>query len=136
MAVTYEDIAPWCEEKFIQGGGPGGQNVNKLATTVQLRFDLANCTAFAEPTRNRMWRKLESKLTNDGALIIRANEHRTQERNREAARSRLVSMLNDAARRQKFRVPTKPSRTAKKKRADAKTRRGAVKQLRGKVKPD
>ena len=136
MPIKYSDLAPWCEEKFIQGGGPGGQNVNKVASTVQLRFDLAGCDAIAMPAKLRIQRKLESRLTNDGVLILKANEHRTQELNRDAARSRLVAMLNEAASRPKFRVPTRPSRAAKKKRADTKTRRGAVKRLRGKVDPD
>ncbi|MBB36872.1 MAG: aminoacyl-tRNA hydrolase [Hirschia sp.] len=136
MPITKADIVPWSEENFIRGGGPGGQNVNKVASTVQLRFNLAECETIEAPAKARIMRQLQSRITNDGELIVRSNEHRTQERNREAAWARLLTMLNEAARRPKFRVPTRPSRAAKRKRIDTKTKRGAVKALRGRIDPD
>lgn len=135
MPIVYSDIAAFCEERFVQSGGPGGQNVNKVATTVQLRFDLAGCDTIPDAAKARIRRKLESRLTKDGELLVRASEHRSQDRNREAARSRLITTLNEAAQRQAYRVPTRPSLSAKKKRADSKTKRGQVKKLRGRVKP-
>ena len=135
MPITFEDIAPFCEESFIRAGGPGGQNVNKVATAVQLRFRLDACTAIPDAAKARIRNKLQSRLTNDGELILKASEHRSQERNREAARMRLLNLLKESSKRDKYRVPTRPSKTAKARRTDTKTKRGSVKKLRGRVSP-
>ena len=135
MAITYETIAPFCEERFIRSAGPGGQNVNKVATSVQLRFDLKSCDTLTASQKARIEKKLESRLTQQGELLLRASEHRTQERNRQAARIRLVNLLNEAEKQQAYRVPTRPSLAAKRKRVENKTRRSSLKKLRGRVQP-
>ncbi len=133
--ITFLDLEPFIEESFIRAGGPGGQNVNKVSTAVQLRFDLAACDTIVDAAKMRISRKLASKLTKEGVLIIKAQQHRTQQMNRDDARERLVAMLNEAAHKPKFRVASRPSLSAKRKRTDTKTKRGQVKKLRGRVNP-
>ena len=120
------------EEKFIASSGPGGQNVNKVATAVQLR-----CDVFRLGLAPHVYQKLKalagSRMTSDGELVITARTWRTQEANREEARTRLAALIAKAHERQAKRVKTKPSRAAKAKRVDAKKQRGSVKQGRGKV---
>ncbi len=125
------------KEKFVHSGGPGGQNVNKLATTVQLRFDVLNSTSLPERIKTRVKAIAGGKLNRAGELIIVANKHRTQERNRVDARERLVEILREAAKPPPpKRRPTRPSLNAKRRRMDSKTKRGAVKKLRGNVHRD
>jgi len=122
-------------ETFLAASGPGGQNVNKVATACQLR-----CDVFALGLPLDVYQRLKvlagSKLTNEGEIVITARSHRTQEANRIEARERLTELIERAFIRQARRKPTKPSRAAKARRVDAKKSRSAVKQGRGKVQLD
>ncbi|MGE5808029.1 MAG: alternative ribosome rescue aminoacyl-tRNA hydrolase ArfB [Nitrospirota bacterium] len=120
--------------QFVRSSGPGGQNVNKVATAVQLRFDVGNSTSLPGDVRTRLIRLAGRRVNQDGILIIEARQFRTQERNREDAVGRLTELVRKAAEKPRPRKKTKPSKAAAERRIESKKRRGETKKQRGKGK--
>ncbi|MGE4481496.1 alternative ribosome rescue aminoacyl-tRNA hydrolase ArfB [Acidocella sp.] len=118
------------EEFFTPASGPGGQNVNKVSTAVQLRFNLAANSTLPAPVKNRLARLAGNRLTQGGLILIESEEHRSQLRNRETAREKLFALIREAATAPKPRRATKPTKASQTRRLDAKSRRGAVKRQR------
>lgn len=128
MTIPEEEL----EFRFYRAGGPGGQNANKVATAVQMRFDARNSPSLTEPVRARLMKLAGSRLTLDGVILINAVRYRTQERNRADAVERLNELVEKARIAPTWRVPTRPTKASKERRLVAKSRRGDIKSGRGK----
>jgi ribosome-associated protein len=118
------------EESFVRSSGPGGQNVNKLSTAVQLRFDVRQSPSLPNDVALRLMRLVGRRLTKDGVLVLIAQSHRTQERNRADARDRLIALIQEAAVKPILRRATKPTKASKQRRIEGKKRRSGLKAMR------
>src|SRR5690348_9538076 len=117
-------------ESFIRASGPGGQNVNKVSSAVQLRFDARASRSLPNDVSIRLQRLAGKRLTNEGVIVITANRHRSQDQNRDEARERLFAMIREAANPPPPRRATKPTKASKKRRLESKTRRSHIKKMR------
>lgn len=131
IEIDEEEI----QENFIRSSGPGGQKVNKTSNAVQLRFNVIHSTSLPNEVRERLKHIAGNRITSEGELIIEANEYRSQERNRQEARRRLVQLIRQAARRPKARKRTKPTAASQKRRLEEKRRHSEKKRLRRNIPP-
>jgi ribosome-associated protein len=123
-------------ESFVRASGPGGQNVNKVASAVELRFDARRSSSLPDDVATRLIRLAGARATQDGVIVIFAQRFSSQPRNREDARARLAALLMKAQEREKPRRPTRPTRASQVRRLDAKSRRSSIKAMRGKTEAD
>ncbi|MCX7034150.1 MAG: alternative ribosome rescue aminoacyl-tRNA hydrolase ArfB [Arenimonas sp.] len=126
LAIPDQEL----EERFVRSSGPGGQNVNKVSTAVELRFDVAHSPSLPEAVRERLLARRDRRITDDGVLVLSAQRFRTQDRNREDARDRLAAVIAAALTAPKKRVATKPTKGSKERRLGAKRERSTVKRHR------
>ncbi len=126
LAIPDDELV----ERFVRSSGPGGQNVNKVATAVELRFDVVNSPSLPEPVRARLLARRDRRLTDEGVLVLSAQRFRTQDRNREDARERLAALIAAALVAPRKRVATKPTKGSKERRLGAKRERATVKRQR------
>ncbi|HEU4664866.1 MAG TPA: alternative ribosome rescue aminoacyl-tRNA hydrolase ArfB [Dokdonella sp.] len=127
LAIPDDELV----ERFVRSAGPGGQNVNKVASAVELRFDVRSSPSLSEPLRERLLARRDRRLTDDGVLVIQANRFRDQAKNRDDARERLAEVIRAALVVPKKRIATKPSRASQQRRIDAKKTRSTIKRSRG-----
>ena len=136
MAVFLHNFEHELEEKFVTAGGPGGQNVNKVATAVQIRWNVKKSHAFDDEQKWMIRRALANRINEEGELVLFIQTHRSQIRNREEARERLVELIEKALVKPKKRLKTKPSRAQKEKRLEGKAKRSTVKRNRSRIDHD
>jgi len=128
--ITIEESE--LDESFIRASGPGGQNVNKVSSAVQLRFDARTSRSLPNDVSIRLQRLAGNRLTNEGVIVITASRHRSQDQNRDEARERLFAMIREAANPPPPRRATKPTKASRKRRVDSKVKRGHIKKMRSK----
>ena len=129
-ASTIEIPEAELVERFVRASGPGGQNVNKVATAVELRFDIANSPSLPDPVRERLLSRRDRRVTDDGVLVISAQRFRTQDRNRQDARERLAAFIEAGRQAPRKRIATRPTRASRERRLDAKQQRSTLKRRR------